>query len=125
MTSEGVVARRAVPALGAGPRGAVTVCVYRRLQERHAVAGLLVFGYAAGYMPARYGGLAVNPAGVAAALNALAHALSEPGPPAPATPPPVQVMLPWNALLWRRDLVPDDTLLSVREAAEALGVPKS
>jgi len=76
-------------------------------------------------MLARYGGLAVNPAAVAAALNALAHALSEPGPAAPAPAPPVQVVLPWNVLVWRRDLVPDEVLLSVQEAAEALGVPKS
>jgi len=97
----------------------------RRLQERRAVAGLLAAGYSRGYAAARYGELAVNPAGVAAALDALARALSEPGPAAPAPPPAVHVTLPWSALLWRRDLVPDETLLTVEQAAEALGMPKS
>jgi len=67
----------------------------------------------------------VNPSGVAAALDALARALSEPGAVAPAPPPPVHVTLPWNVLLWRRDLVPDETLVDAQQAAEAYGWPKS
>ena len=62
---------------------------------------------------------------MAAALDALARALSEPGAVAPAPPPSVHVTLPWSALLWRRDLVPDEALLTVEQAAEALGMPKS
>ena len=70
----------------------------------------------------------MNPGTVAAALEALARALGEPGTPAPAPAPPVQVTLPWNVLLWRRDLVPDDTLLTVmkrvvREAREPSEAP--
>ena len=37
----------------------------------------------------------------------------------------MHVTLPWSALLWRRDLVPDEALLTVEQAAEALGMPKS
>lgn len=65
-------------------------------------------------------------AAVAAALNALGVALQQMngGAPAPATPP-VQVTLPWSVLLARSDLAPDTTLLSVGEAAEALGLSRA
>jgi len=67
----------------------------------------------------------VNPSHVAAALEVLVRALGEAGTPVPAPSPPIQVVLPWNALVWRRDLAPDETLLTVEQAAEALGWPKS
>jgi hypothetical protein len=73
----------------------------------------------------------VNPSAVAAALEALARALAEPG----AQPDPAHdghgdhhvhlVHLPWNVLIQRPDLAPDDTLLDVAQAAEAIGVPRS
>lgn len=57
-----------------------------------------------------------------AALEALARALGDeaPAPQSPA-PAPALVSLPWNALVWRADLVPDATLLTIEQAAEATG----
>lgn len=61
---------------------------------------------------------------VAVALEALARAIREGGAerreaaqPRGTTP----VTLPWSVLLWRTDLVPADTLLTIEQLAEASG----
>lgn len=65
-------------------------------------------------------------AAVAAALEALGVALRGLDGAAPAPPAsPVQVTLPWSVLLARPDLVPDDALLTVSEAAAALGISRA
>ncbi len=103
----------------------------RRPQFGPAAAGLPEAGYAAGYKPGASGGLAVSAGlgrndALAAALEALAGAVREPehreGVPTPVSAP---VILPWNALLWREDLVPPETLLTVEQIAEATGWSKA
>ncbi len=68
--------------------------------------------------------------GIAEALEALARVMRQDDAapaavPVPVVPVPITVTLPWNVLLWRMDLVPDETLLTVEQLAEATGWSKA
>lgn len=66
---------------------------------------------------------------LAAALEALARAVREAGeasaPTVRATEPSGPVSLPWSVLLWREDLVPPETLLTLAQLIEATGWTKA